>query len=261
VTAVLTAPSAGDVADLLSALTGFDHPSPAVVERATRPDYPAWRDQVARLKGCTRPVRLAGGTCTVDTATGAMTPAFTSADLPDGVVYKPCGSRRESLCPACAHTYRYDTYHLIASGLRGGKGVPESVASHPAVFATLTAPSFGPVHARVIRSHSRACRAGDAPCSCRVEPCRPRRDNPLCPHGRRLACFAKHREDESVIGRPLCLDCYDHAHQVVWNHFVPRGSPWKIRSAWWEATPTCWCFGMKRPTPLVGQLPRAQYPS
>jgi hypothetical protein len=55
VTAVLTAPSAGDVADLLSALTGFDHPSPAVVERATRPDYLAWRDQVARLKGCTPP--------------------------------------------------------------------------------------------------------------------------------------------------------------------------------------------------------------
>jgi Replication initiator protein, pSAM2 len=32
------------------------------------------------------------------------------------------------------------------SGLRGGKGVPQTVAEHPLVFATFTAPSFGPVH-------------------------------------------------------------------------------------------------------------------
>jgi hypothetical protein len=42
--------------------------------------------------------------------------------------------------------YSAYTYQLIRAGLSGGKGVPESVAAHPCVFTTLTAPSFGPVH-------------------------------------------------------------------------------------------------------------------
>ena len=59
------------------------------------------------------------------------------------MLYKPCGTRRESVCPACAEVYRWDAYHLIAAGLRGGKGVPDSVCQHPATFLTLTPPSFG----------------------------------------------------------------------------------------------------------------------
>jgi hypothetical protein len=35
-------------------------------------------------------------------------------------------------------------WQLVYAGLAGGhKGVPESLAEHPQVFATLTAPSFG----------------------------------------------------------------------------------------------------------------------
>ena len=41
-----------------------------------------------------------------------------------------------------------DTYRLIRAGLAGGKGVPESVAIHPCVSVTFTAPGFGPVHTR-----------------------------------------------------------------------------------------------------------------
>ena len=74
--------------------------------------------------------------------------------MPDGVIYVPCGDRRASVCAWCAETYRADTYQLIRAGLVGGKGVPDSVASHPAVFATLTAPSFGPVHVRVVNSRN-----------------------------------------------------------------------------------------------------------
>ena len=51
-----------------------------------------------------------------------------------------------------AEALRQDAYHLIAAGLRGGKGVPDTVAVHPAVFATLIAPGFGVVH---IRRHDR----------------------------------------------------------------------------------------------------------
>jgi hypothetical protein len=48
---------------------------------------------------------------------------------------------------------------LVYAGLAGGrKRVPASVAEHPQVFATLTAPSFGPVHTR--RDDARPCRCG-----------------------------------------------------------------------------------------------------
>jgi hypothetical protein len=39
-----------------------------------------------------------------------------------------------------------------------------------------------------------------------------------CPHGRPLYCVARHEPDDSRLGQPLCLDCYDHVHQVVWNN-------------------------------------------
>ena len=67
---------------------------------------------------------------------------------PGGVLHVACGNRREAVCPACSAIYKRDARQLVRAGLAGGKGVPESVAAHPCVFATLTAPSFGPVHAR-----------------------------------------------------------------------------------------------------------------
>ena len=54
-----------------------------------------------------------------------------------------CKDRRAALCPACAHTYKGDAWQVVASGLRGGKGVPAEVGMRPRVFVTLTAPSFG----------------------------------------------------------------------------------------------------------------------
>jgi Replication initiator protein, pSAM2 len=56
--------------------------------------------------------------------------------------------RHASRCLPCAEVYRADTYQLIRAGLSGGKEVPATVADHPCVFVTLTAPSFGPVHSR-----------------------------------------------------------------------------------------------------------------
>jgi hypothetical protein len=72
----------------------------------------------------------------VDKATGKIIATLDTRSLPDRVIYTACGDRRGSVCPACAETYRRDTYRLIRAGLAGGKGVPESVAIHPAVFAT-----------------------------------------------------------------------------------------------------------------------------
>ena len=46
----------------------------------------------------------------------------------------------------------------------GGKGTPATVAEHPCVFTTLTAPSFGPVHTRRERDGSSPnCRSATTP--------------------------------------------------------------------------------------------------
>jgi hypothetical protein len=134
--------------------------------------------------------------------------------MPDAAIYTACGNRRATVCPSCAQTYQRDAYQLLRAGLVGGKGVPETVASHPAVFATFTAPSFGPVHVRVVRRHTCGNRRR---CDCRAEPCHARRNVGVCAHGRPAVCWACHESGDAVLGRPLCLDCYDHDHQVVWN--------------------------------------------
>ena len=181
---------------------------------AGRAGYDRWLDHVASAGGCVRPIQLTGQLHTVDKATGETLATRHTHELPDGVVYVPCGDRRASVCPPCAETYRADTYQLIKAGLVGGKGVPETVRQHPAVFATLTAPSFGAVHTRVISRKTG-----------KVRPCRVRRTIELCPHGRLTSCRHRHTETSPILGQPLCLDCYDHSHHVVWNSQV--GELWR----------------------------------
>ena len=184
--------------------------------RATRPDYFGWLEHVRAAGACTRPIRLAGQLLTVNPATGTMLDQRHTDQLPDSAIYKACGNRRATVCPACATVYQRDAYQLLRAGLVGGKGVPDTVTRHPAVFATFTAPSFGPVHTRVIRRHT----CGDRRrCDCRPEPCHPRRDTGTCDHNRPAVCWARHQPDDTILGQPLCLDCYDHDHQVVWNLF------------------------------------------
>ena len=121
-----------------------------LLDRAARDDYHQWLPAPPAAGGCVRPIRLRGTIRDIDPATGEVLRTLDTEDLPDKVIYLPCGDRRASVCPPCAETYRADTYQLIRAGLAGGKGVPESVAIHPCVFATFTAPSFGPVHTRVV---------------------------------------------------------------------------------------------------------------
>ena len=192
------------------------------VARAARPDFDAWLSHVKSASACTRPVRLAGTIATVEAATGRLLAERSTADMPDGVIYKPCGNRRESVCPSCSKLYQRDAYQVVRAGLVGGKGVPEEVAHHPAVFPTFTAPSFGEVHTRVVKRHTCARRRD---CDCRPEPCHARRDFAVCEHGVRLVCFARHDAADARLGSPLCLDCYDHAAQAVWN--VSAGELWR----------------------------------
>jgi hypothetical protein len=184
-----------------------------LLDRATRDDYDQWLSGAMTAGGCVRPIRLRGTIRDIDAATGELLARLDTADNPDNVIYLPCGDRRASVCPPCAETYRADTYQLIRAGLAGGKGVPESVALHPCVFATFTAPSFGPVHTRVVTSGGKVAR------------CRPRRKANYCPHGRRISCGQRHKEDDARLGRPLCVDCCDYNASVVWN--VHAGELWR----------------------------------
>ncbi|MEU4664801.1 replication initiator [Micromonospora chalcea] len=205
----------GSNADTIAPVYGYTAAG-AAFERATRPDYYGWLEHVRAAAGCTRPIRLSGQILTVEQATGRVLDARHTDAMPDAAIYTACGNRRATVCPACAQTYQRDAFQLLRAGLVGGKGVPESVAQHPAVFATFTAPSFGTVHARIVKRHT--CR-NRRRCDCRAEPCHARRDTGLCPHGRPAVCWARHETGDTALGHPLCLDCYDHDHQVVWNIF------------------------------------------
>ncbi|MER5741022.1 replication initiator [Streptomyces sp. NPDC002262] len=150
-------------------------------ERFTVPRY--------GLGGCAHPIRLTGHRTRLDSATGEVLDHFDSGQLPAGELLVRCGNRRATRCPACSTVYRYDTYQLIAAGLRGGKTVPTSVAAHPRVFATLTAPGFGPVHNQ--------------------------------PDTGGCHCGHTHPDDDPLLGTPLAPDRYDYAGAVLWNAHAP----------------------------------------
>lgn len=175
----------------------------ALLERASRPGFDAWQRNILRLDGCTNPVHLVGGATLVDRRTGEALHSFTSDEY-GGRLLVACGNRRATVCPTCASVYRADTYQLIRTGLVGGKDVVTEVSGHPRVFATLTAPSFGPVHTRRERDG-------------RPQACRPRRTDDRCRHGVPVGCRTRHAEDDRRLGEPLCPRCYDYAGAVLWQ--------------------------------------------
>ncbi|WP_370666484.1 replication initiator [Streptomyces sp. IBSBF 2507] len=181
----------------------------ALVATASRPEFGAWRRNVVRLGGCTNPIHLVGAATVYDTTTGVALLSYDS-DVYGGRLLTACGNRRASVCPACSALYRADTYQLVRAGLVGGKNVPEVVSGHPRVFATFTAPGYGPVHTRRERDG-------------RVRPCRPRhRGEDLCPHGAPAGCRERHLADDPRLGEPFCPRCYDYAGAVLWHAFAGR---------------------------------------
>jgi hypothetical protein len=177
-------------------------------------DFSAFERQISTAGMCSHPVRLRGKVTAVDLATGETATVYDTASESGGVLHVACGNRRESACPTCSAVYKRDARQLVRAGLVGGKGVPESVSEHPCVFATLTAPGFGPVHVRRERNG-------------KVLPCRPRRDaaKRVCPHGRDISCAVRHADDDPRLGRAMCGDCYDYRAAVLFN--AVAGDLWR----------------------------------
>jgi Replication initiator protein, pSAM2 len=180
-----------------------------IARAADRDGFERWMRQVEHAGHCSRPVRLVGQVEEVDHHTGEVRESFSTDDEPDGILLKACGNRRASRCPSCSEVYRADAWQLIAAGLRGGKGLPDTVARHPRLFVTFTAPSFGPVHARRVQP-------GNA------LPCRPRGPLVRCAHRRPVVCWRRHEPDDESLGTPLCPECFDYESAVLWNALAPE---------------------------------------
>lgn len=167
-----------------------------LVETAAQPGFRDWLTMVRSTGGCAEPVHLWGSSRSVHAATGEVV-----AERAPGRLLIACGNRRRSRCPSCSETYRGDTFQLITAGLVGGKSVTEAVATHPKVFATFTAPSFGPVHQCV------------SDVGGRVQRCHP--------FGV-IRCGRRHDPDDLEIGQPLDPDTYDYVGAVMWNALATR---------------------------------------
>jgi len=170
-------------------VVAMDELDPATVQglvaRASDPQRERWLQQVRRTGACRHPVRLRGVVLHGDE------PVYSTASEPDGALMVRCGNRREACCPSCAHEYRGDMWQLVYAGLAGGrKGVPEQVAEHPQVFASLTAPSFGAVHSRP--DDGRPCR-----------------------------CGRRHDADDPQLGEAIDPATYDYEGAVLWNWHAP----------------------------------------
>jgi hypothetical protein len=186
-----------------------------LVSRVAWSGFDGWWSKVAGAGFCARPIHLVG----VDGAGRQHT------------VLARCKNRRAAVCPSCSDLYAADTWQLVTAGVCGGRhGMPESIAAHPAVFVTLTAPSFGAVHG--VRAsacggargchrpalgglgdgegHRRAARGSAAPVYRR------------CVHGNPLWCNAIHDTHDNSVGQPLCVECYDYLGHVLFSWWAPE---------------------------------------
>lgn len=163
-----------------------------MVRRASSLGFDTWWQRAQSVGYCAQPIQLVG----------------TDHYRRERIVWARCNNRRANVCPSCSDLYARDTWQLVAAGTTGGRhNIPETVSTHPQVFATLTAPSFGAVHSatgNVCRDHRRV---GEF-----------RR----CPHGKPLRCSINHNHDDPMIGQPLCRQCYDYTGHVLFTWHLPE---------------------------------------
>ena len=182
-----------------------------MLERAADPEeWERFERQLRSTGYCRRPVRLRGRVDAVDVATGEVVRVYSTEREPDGTLLKCCGNRREAVCPSCAETYRGDAFQLVAAGMRGGKGVPEigrraSDGVPDADGAELRAGALAPRRRRQGAALPAAAqRRASARTACGS------------------SCSEVHDEDDPRLGEPICPDCFDYEHAVLWNALAPE---------------------------------------
>ena len=168
-------------------MTADDELVAHIVERASSPGYEAWWAKVSNTGYCSTPVHLHG-----------QTPAGYGLRI-----LTRCKNRRAAVCPSCSALYSGDTWQLVHQGIHPCNA---DTGQEPVmVFATLTAPSYGPVHTTA--EHHTVCRPG----------------NPMrCEHGRSQRCLAVHGANDPQLGEPLCIDCYRYLDQVLFTWHAPQ---------------------------------------
>ncbi|MFC4244885.1 replication initiator [Gryllotalpicola reticulitermitis] len=160
-----------------------------LLDAAGSPGYETWWAMTRSAGFCTHPIRL--------TRTGAE--GHTT-------VFARCENRRANVCPSCSDLYAADTWHLVAGGLDD-----DHLNGSAAVFATLTAPSFGTVH--TLRADENGT---PRPCHSHLHRAT------VCPHGRPQHCTLTHRPGDLTLGRPLCPACYDYASHALTTWWFPQ---------------------------------------
>ena len=178
------------------------HPRPAgplddlrdqAIARAARADFPDWLRHVRSAAGCTRPIRLSGTMHTVEAATGRVLSTVDTADLPDGVIYKPCGNRRETVCPTCSARYKRDAYHVVRAGLRRRQRRPRARRHPPGDLPDL--------HRTVVRRRSTPATSAGTPAATGANApagrshATPAATPSPCPHGQPTGLLRPPRRD------------------------------------------------------------------
>jgi hypothetical protein len=169
-----------------------------MVRRAASPGFESWWKKAENAGFCANPIHL------------SSTDTFGRQHQ----VWTRCNNRRTVACPSCSDLYGRDTWQLVHAGLHGGHHqMPTTIAEHPQVFVTLTAPSFGAVHTTRDDSHrAPAGRCHDPGLS----------GYRRCPHGKPLWCSIIHSNDDAQLGQPLCEDCYDYTGHVLFAWHAPE---------------------------------------
>jgi hypothetical protein len=159
-----------------------------VLRRVGSSTYEAWWSRVGSAGFCSSPIRLV------------------ASDGKNSILVR-CKNRRAAACPSCSDLYAGDTWQLVHAGLNGGHEVPATVADHPAVFCTITAPGFGAVHTAAKDGSQSVCRRGSTG---------------TCGHGIPRSCKRSHALSDPLLGQPLCADCYDYITQALFTWHAPE---------------------------------------
>ena len=169
-----------------------------MLRRASSLGFDAWWRRAANAGFCAAPIQLVG------------TDRFGRARS----VWVRCNNRRASVCASCSDLYARDTWQLVHAGLHGGHHhMPSTIAEHPQVFVTLTAPGFGPVHTTGNDRNGKHARRCHDPGRGGYHRCR---------HGKPLWCAIIHGDDDARVGQPLCDDCYDYTGHVLFAWHGPE---------------------------------------